>query len=107
MHKVDRTRWQELNILEQMANIYSEVGRTLAAQGSGNKERAKLSLGRALDLFDATIEGLAAKNKSSRLKEVLRAKEQFLEAHASDNKDDKSSIENYFMQFALAARNGR
>lgn len=100
-YSVDRERWNRLTILEQLGNIGSEVGRTLKLRQQG--ENFEPALIRALDLFDATVELLISK-KSHRVKEVLRAKEQFLKAVfiAED-----PSIETYFMQCAIAARNQR
>ncbi len=57
------------------------------------------ALYRGLDLFDATVEQLV-QQKSPKLREVLRAREQFAEM-------EDESLEQYFMNFALAARNGR
>ncbi len=106
-YQVDRDRWAKFTIFEQMGNIGSEVGRSLKAKLS-NQERFEPALYRALDLFDATVEDLLS-GKSYRLKEVLRAKDQYLEV-ALDPKAtqaDMDNIENYFMQFALAARANR
>jgi len=55
---------------------------------------------RALDLFDATVEPLV-RIKSPRTKEILRARDQFLQALFVA---DDPTIEHYFMQFAVAAR---
>jgi len=52
-----------------------------------------------LDLLDATAEQLA-RQKSPKLREVLRARELF-----ADMEDE--SLEGYFMWFALAARRDR
>ena len=100
-YNVDRDRWRRLSLLEQMGNIGSEVGRTIKAKKRGDDFEPALI--RALDLFDATVEPLIA-DKSHRAKEVLRARDQFLHALYT-REDDK--IEEYFMQFALAARRGR
>jgi hypothetical protein len=97
-YKVDRSRWAKMTIFEQMGNIGSEVGRTLKAQRAG--EDFEPALTRALDLFDATSEALL-QAKSPRLKEVLRSKDQFLAA-VYQKPDPK--IEDYFNQFAIAAR---
>ncbi|MFH1296207.1 MAG: hypothetical protein ABIJ04_02900 [Bacteroidota bacterium] len=100
-YAINRERWEQLNILEQMGNIGSEVGRTLKLKQRG--EHFEPALIRALDLFDATVEPLVLQ-KSPRTKEVLRAKDQFLKAVYIE---DDPSIESYFMQFAIAARNKR
>ena len=100
-YSINRERWERMNILEQMGNIGSEVGRTLKLKL--RNEDFEPALIRALDLFDATVEGLIQK-KSYRVKEVLRSKDQFLQALFVA---DDPAIETYFMQFAIAARNQR
>lgn len=97
----DKPRWQSLTTLEQMGNISSEVGRALSARRRGDKARMNSALYRGLDLIDATAEKLA-KDKSPRLKELLVAREQFGESILGDSVD--STLEEYFMQFAIAAR---
>lgn len=106
-YAVDRQKWAKLDILNQMGNIYSEVGRTIAAKKSGDEQRFEAALSRALDLFDASVEVLN-KQKSPRLREVLLAKYQFLSLfYARRRQEDSESLERYFMQFALAARKTR
>jgi hypothetical protein len=103
-YQVDRARWAQMDILNQMGNIGSEVGRTISAKRRGDDERFDGALNRALDLFDATTESLAAQ-RSPRLKEVLRARDQFLSLFfAGTFEQDADNIERYFMQFAVAAR---
>ena len=106
-YKIDRERWWKLTIFEQMGNIGSEVGRSFTAQKFQDSKRVEAAMIRALDLFDATVEQLI-KTKSPKAKEVLRAKEQFLEALSdSANENDRASLDRYFFQFALAARRNR
>jgi len=100
-YAVDRERWKQLSIFDQMGNIGSEAGRTLKLKRNGEDFQAALI--RALDLFDATVE-LLVRNKSHRTKEVLRARDQFLQALFLS---DDTTIETYFMQFAIAARINR
>jgi hypothetical protein len=100
-YAIDRERWKQLSIFDQMGNIGSEVGRTLKLKRNG--EDFQVALIRALDLFDATVEVLVG-NKSHRTKEVLRARDQFLQALFIA---DDPTIETYFMQFAIAARINR
>jgi len=107
-YAVDRERWAKFNIFEQMGNIGSEVGRSLDSKLGNRHEDFEPALYRALDLFDATVEDLL-KQKSPRIKEVLRAKDQYLEVALQKHPDPEKakSIENYFMQFALTARMNR
>lgn len=100
-YTVDQQKWSYLSIFEQMGNIYSEVGRSFAAKKNHHQDRVEAAKLRAIDLFDATAQTLA-KQSSPRLKEVLRAKEQYLEALDGDGSGE--DIDRYFMQFALAAR---
>lgn len=100
-HAFDKARWQRQDILNQMGNIGSEVGRAFNALDKGEEGSMKGAFYRGLDLLDACVEGLVAQ-KSPRTKEVLRAREQFAAAIIADRSD--RSLENYFMEFALAAR---
>ena len=102
---VDRERWARLTIFEQMGNSGAEVGRMFSALECGDRDRAIAAIGRAEDLFDATAELLAAQ-KSPRLREVLRAREEYLRIASDEpfDPDDARSLERYFMHFALAAR---
>jgi hypothetical protein len=104
-YQVDQAKWSQLSITSQMANIGSEVGRALTAKRQHQNERLNAALDRAIDLFSATAIGLAAK-KSPQLKEVLRAKEEFLGLFFPDPTIPSTPevIEKYFHQFALAAR---
>ena len=106
-YAVDRDKWAEISILDQMANIYSEVGRTILAKNSGDDQKFEAALSRALDLFEATIE-ILNKQKSPRTREVLLAKYQFLSLFfAKRRQEDQVSLERYFRQFAIAARISR
>lgn len=103
-YHIDRTEWAKLDIFEQMGNIGSEIGRTIKAKDEGNETRFKGALNRALDLFEATIDVLISQG-SGRVKEVLVAREQFLNLFFGQAPaGDAPKIEKYFMQFAIAAR---
>lgn len=104
-YTINEDRWAKLDIFNQMGNIYSEVGRSLKTKGQKDSRRHEEAIDRAIELFDATIRSLIAK-KSPQSKEVLRAKEQFLDIVLDDNASVEStqSLERYFMQFAIAAR---
>jgi hypothetical protein len=97
--------WSDLSIFDQMGNIYSEVGRSFSAKRRNNKADSDKAVERAIDLFDATTSTLIA-SKSPKAKEVLRAKEEYLNAIYSDriNIKELDSLDRYFLQFAIAAR---
>jgi len=106
-YQMDRERWAQFSIFEQMGNIGSEVGRAINAWRKGDTARADGAIYRALDLFDATAE-VWAKRKSPKTREVLRARECFVALfYGGTFEQDADALERYFMQFALAARAGR
>lgn len=106
-HRMDREHWSQLSIYDQMGNIGSEVGRAIKAQRNGKPERVERALDRALDLFEATTDQLV-KEKSPRLKEVLRARNEFLRLFYDGSFDDEAdSIERYFTLYAVAANKQR
>ena len=102
-YAVDRKRWSKMSIFDQMGNIYSEVGRTFKAKQDHDQERYELALARAIDLFDATTFALV-EERSPKTKEVLRAKEEFLDACGTADTKEIKDLDRYFMQFAIAAR---
>ena len=97
---IDRERWAKLSLFEQMGNIGSEVGRAIAARE--NPARRDAAIERALDLFSAT----AACYSGPRLREILRARDEFLRLFYGDS-TDYAGVERYFYHFALAARRDR
>ncbi|MFH1098899.1 MAG: hypothetical protein V1723_03195 [Candidatus Uhrbacteria bacterium] len=100
-------RWQELSIFDQLGNTGSEVHRTIVAKEHGDQIRFDLALARALELFDFTLAD--PRWYFSRKKEIARAREVFCEMVTGRDtpKDDLASLDRYFTQFGIAARNGR
>ena len=96
-------RWQTLSFPEQMANIGSEIERTISWKQKGNREYQRLAFDRALELLDLTIED---KNNRSRLREIVRVREALADFFAFDNDYNSTSRQwqNYFLSFAYAAR---
>ncbi|HEY1645016.1 MAG TPA: hypothetical protein VGF75_01350 [Candidatus Saccharimonadales bacterium] len=107
-YTVDRSKWAQMNIFEQMGNIYSEVGRSFNAKRLGQLERKNQATTRAIDLFDATLDDLT-KKKSVRSREVLTAKNEFLNNinNKEFNEKDTASLDKYFLEFAIVARRFR
>lgn len=84
-----------------MANIGSEVERTLSWQKKGNRDYSEKAFIRSLELFDLT---LSANLKLSRRREVARAKELWIDFVKYGNKY-KSTAEQwhkYFYQLLFA-----
>jgi len=96
-------RWQKLSFFEQMANIGSEVERTIKWKNKGNAEYSRMAFERALELLDLTISD--SKN-IKRLKELLRLRETLADYFAFENeyKSTDKSWQNYFYAFNFAAR---
>jgi hypothetical protein len=101
----DRVRWARLSFIEQLGNIGSEVGRAIIAHRNGNGAREARAIDRAIDLFSATVEVNIGTENSYRLRELLRARDEFLRLFFDGTFDrDADNIERYFMYFAYAAR---
>jgi len=104
-YRFDRERWAALSFNEQMGNIGSEVGRAIIARRNGNLQRETRAIDRAIDLFSATVEVLIHTEYAYRLKEVLRARDEFLRLFFDGTFDNEAdNIERYFMWFAHLAR---
>lgn len=103
-HEFDEVAWANLDIFNQMGNIGSEVGRALAAKRQGKLDRMQSAFYRGLDLINATAVAWTEKRRVG-VPELLCARELFAESILTDKIDE--SLENYFMQFAFAARRNR
>jgi hypothetical protein len=102
---IDQNRWARMPLLDQMANIGAEVGRSFNARRSHREERFWAALQRALDLFEVT----ALVNRGSgsyRMREVARWKEEFLRVATANEfcEDEARRIEIYFLQLGVASR---
>jgi len=104
-YRFDRSRWAQLSFDEMMGNIGSEVGRAIIAHRNGNIMRETRAIDCAIDLFSATVEVLTGTAYAYRLKEVLRARDEFLRLFFDGTFDaDADKIDRYFMYFAYIAR---
>ncbi|MFH1389765.1 MAG: hypothetical protein ABIH56_03475 [Candidatus Margulisiibacteriota bacterium] len=95
-------RWNTLSFMEQMANVGSEIGRTISWRKK-DLEYARLAFERALELLDLTISDI---KNTSRLKEITRAREALVDYFVFDNTycSTDESWQNYFLAFNYAAR---
>lgn len=100
-------QWERFSLVEQLANVGSEVERAIRAHQSGSQTRFENALTRALALFDAT----AADDRWSgpRRREVLRAREEFcrLFFDPTTPPDSAEGLRRYFLAYAMAARLSR
>ena len=102
IHSVEaRADWMVRPITYQMGNIGSEVSRSLKWVVKGNQARADKAIDRALELFDFTIEANAS--NSGRLREILKAREEFCDYFFNDNSyhTDPVKMQRYYDQFAV------
>ena len=99
-------KWFALSFCEQMGNIGSEVGRAIKSHKMNDTENRNLAIERALELFDLTANDERWK---TRLKEILRAREVFCDVFFGKNSYNVplEKLEEYFMEFAVAARINR
>ena len=95
-------RWYRFTLMEQLANIGSDVLRAINWKNKGGIEDSQCAFERSLELFDLTVTD--PKNRN-RLKEVLRAREAWVDYFAYDNVYETSDIfwKNYFNDFNYAA----
>ena len=93
--------WKDKPFLEQMANIGSEVERTIAWKEKDNEEYSKMAFVRSLELFDLTLDG---KLRLSELKEVARAREAWVDfvEYGNTYKSTKEQWRQYFLQLLFA-----
>jgi hypothetical protein len=95
-------RWFELSLVEQLANIGSEIERTLAWQDKGNPEISRRAFERGLELLDLT---LADPRHRGRLRELTRLREVLVDYFWFDNSygSTAESWRRYFGAFTFAA----
>ena len=96
-------RWLSLTLMEQLANVGSEIERTIKWKQKGNSEYSAKAFDRALELLDLTIQDV--KNRL-RLKEILRVREALADHFVFENsyKTTETSWQKYFLGFTYAAR---
>ena len=103
---IDIDRWSVLPLVEQMANIGSEVGRARKWLGKDKPQLAESAFFRGLELVDATIKS-GRSNMASRpclLMELCRARDLFSDSFFKRDYDTLAYLEKYFGQFASAIR---
>ena len=95
-------KWFKLSLIEQLANIGSDIIRTIKWKKKNNKKHSQQAFERALELLSLTIAD--PKNKK-RLKEPTRMREALIDHFVFDNEYQTTDElwEKYFMQFNYAA----
>ena len=101
--KLAQGRWFKLTLIEQMANVGSEVFRAINWRKKNDEKYARLAFERVLELIDLTT--LDPKNRN-RLKEILRCRELFCDFFVGNNQYHSTDVSwnKYFFSFNYAAR---
>ena len=96
-------RWARMPLVEQMANIGSEVERALNWQAKNNPDYSLRAAERALEL---SLLSLASPRKFSQRKEIARVREILVDYFYGSNQYGSSdtSLKKYFFPFTYAAR---
>ena len=98
-------KWNKLTLMEQMANIGSEVERATKWREK-NKNYSNMAFYRALELLELTI---SDKKNLHRLKEIIRVYEILVDFFAGENKYRSSDLlwRNYFYPYYFTVRANR
>ena len=75
-------KWQGLPLAEQLANIGSEIERTMAWQHKGNNDYSRHAFERGLELLDLTLDN---KLTSPQTRELIRLREVLVDYFFADN----------------------
>lgn len=96
-------RWGRMPLVEQMANIGSEVERALNWRTKNNADYSLRAAERAVELSDLS---LASAQGFPRLKEIARLREILLDYFYGPNEygSTETSLRSYFSPFTYAAR---
>jgi hypothetical protein len=96
-------RWNELPLVERMANIGSEVERALRWRAKHNLEYSIKAFERALELIDLTLED---SGNRSHLREIARMREALVDYFAGANEYQSTEVSwsKYFSHFTYAVR---
>lgn len=95
-------RWFKFSLLEQLANVGSDIERTVKWKQKGNLEYSNAAFERALELLYFTVED--PKNRHQ-LREIVRAREALIDHFMYNNEYNTTDAQwqKYFFQFNYAA----
>ncbi len=96
-------RWGKLSLVEQLANVGSEIERAINWRAKNKTDYATKAFERALELIDLTLDNTV---EASHFKEIARMREAVVDYFAGTNQfmSTDKSWRNYFLHFAYAAR---
>lgn len=98
--------WGKMPLAEQLANVGSEVERTIAWKAKGNAEYSNKAFGRALELLSLSKGAL---RERSRLKEISRVYELLVDHFGGENrfKSTDESWKKYFNYYTYLSAKSR
>jgi hypothetical protein len=98
-------RWWELELVEQLAHVGSEVERALTWAAKNRPDLSRNALERALELLDLSLADPEHRAHKGRLKELTRLREVLLDYFVGGNEFGCSEADwrSYFGAFAMAA----
>jgi hypothetical protein len=96
--------WQSLLLVEQLANVGSEVERALGWRAKGRPDYSQKALDRGLELLDLTIGDPKHRRVPGRLKELARLREVLLDYFVGENEYGSSDEKwhRYFHAYGMA-----
>jgi hypothetical protein len=99
-------RWFTLTLIEQLANIGSEVECTIRATKAGEEEQKERAFARMLELLDLT---LADPRHQEQQQALLRLRELLCDVFQGENVSNTSFewLSQHFLESGIAARMGR
>jgi hypothetical protein len=94
-------KWKKLSLIEQMANIGSEVERAINWKNKNDEEYSRMAFERALELIDLTM---ADEKNRRRLLEISRVREFLADYFVGENlySFSEQSWKDYFFNFSFA-----
>ena len=102
-------RWQKFSLMEQLANVGTDVARAINGKKKGDLEYSTMAFYSALELLDLTIGD--PKNKGHRRKELCRVREVLIDYFLCDNEygstDELWHSYFYGFNYAAALQRGR
>jgi hypothetical protein len=104
IHKdLEPSRWFKFSLFEQLANVGTDIERTIYWRKQGNSDYSIKAFERALELLDLTIAD--PKNKGGSLKEIVRVREALVDHFVYDNEYATTDElwQQYFFDFNYAA----
>ncbi len=95
-------KWFELSLIEQMANIGTDLDRSIRWANKDKPDYSHAAFMRVLELIDLTVQD--PKNRR-RLKEILRTREAIIDHFIYDNEYNTTTEQwqKYFYHFNYAA----